>query len=75
MTIRRTTIVESSDGGKWTWMEQDRKFKSLAAALKADDKDAARIAATTGKVVTVREIKPNTRIGALIAFALTKGSS
>lgn len=69
---RHTTIVESTDGGLWTWMQQDRRFKSLAAALRADDKDAAKVAnGIGGKVVTVREIHPNTCAGAVVARSLT----
>jgi hypothetical protein len=69
---RIVTIVESATGNNWTWLEHGRKFKSLASAIKADNADARAVADAFGKVVTVRTIRPNTRIGTLIARTLTQ---
>ena len=69
-TTRNTTIIESADGKTWTWAQYGRQYKTLAAAMRADDRDAKRLTEAAAVVVTVREIIPNTAAGALIARTL-----
>ena len=73
MRTRSTTIIELPTG--WLWAEVGRTYATLAGALRADNRDAKKVAASVGVVATVRTIEPRTLAGRSIARALTNWKS